>query len=670
VFLLGDQVGRDKIMYFYDRGTPIRLTAVTRRVLKPVEEAFVPPPGWAAVAERAANRRITLLQGPPGTGRETLGYRLLLDAGVTGIYAMPSSADALDRLADGLHRYPDIRATIKGAGLILRDLPDSTELHTRLRDLDAALERADAHLVLRLDKGVVATDEDLYDYLEPVEEGASHAKIVRSHLRMLVHDREADRLWEDAEVRALVESFAGPTTSRKRAADLANFIKQHTVAGVTDIGRVRDELRDREESDFDIWFRGMSLGDRCFAIALAVLSGLAYENIAAAAKALRTKVGAGDMTWASISAGGADPTHRERADLLRDLRARECRVYERDVFGQRTGSGLEYEDETDPKLIIERFWQRGEAQEAMLEWLRGLAESGPVRIRARAATVLGLLALHSFQYLCDQVFTPWADDEKWHRREAVALALSVPAADATLSPNVEQLVEIWHTRTQRPLAQATAARSYGASLVGSDLDWALDQLGRMSVLPHLEVNYAIGDSMSDLMCRYDIEPAETILRALRCWCGNPHRERTALGAFLTLANGLVVQVEDSSIERPLLIVLADGDTRVRAEVTTLWACALESQHWPIRTQRVLTNWAGVAEKDPLLRRVFADLIRAIAVAGPRLNRLVRWIVDEWGDADHLVPLPRTVAVIRCRMGWTDRTAGGFHQDSSVLGGVQ
>jgi hypothetical protein len=382
------------------------------------------------------------------------------------------------------------------------------------------------------------------------------------------------------------------------------------------------------------------------------------------------KVGAGEMTLRSILAGGSDPAHRDRAELLHDLRARECLIYERDIFGQRTGSGLEYEDETDPKLVIERFWQRGEAQEAMLEWLRGLAEDGPVRIRARAATVIGLLALQSFQYLCDQVFTPWAEDEKWQRREAVALALSVPAADATLSPNVHQLVDSWHTRTDRPLAQATAARAYGSGLVATDLDWALDRLGRLSVLRQLAVADAIGDSVSDLMCRYDVEPAETVLRTLRCWLGNPRREHTALWAFLTLANGLVVQAEDDSIERPTLIVLADGNNRIRAELTTLWACALESRHWPIRTQRVLTNWAAVAEKDPLLRRVFAELIRAIAGAGPRLHRLVRWTVDEWGGADHLVPLPCTVAVIRCRMGWTERLADGFHQDPGVLGGVR
>ena len=75
---------------------------------------------------------------------------------------------------------------------------------------------------------------------------------------------------------------------------------------------------------------------------------------------------------------------------------------------------------------------------------------------------LGRLAAWSFDTICSSVLASWATGQQRDRREAVAYALRVVAADPRLRETATALILAWYA-SGNPYAQATAARAYGVA---------------------------------------------------------------------------------------------------------------------------------------------------------------------------------------------------------------
>src|SRR5207302_4310013 len=111
------------------------------------------------------------------------------------------------------------------------------------------------------------------------------------HLSYLLTDevRAAETLGQEGIEALVAEKLDGAGSTCEVAAVLARLLSRE--ADPFDADRVRELMRRRSSDGFDIWFGGMAdLSLRTFAIALAVLNGLPYEDVADAARRLRGRL--------------------------------------------------------------------------------------------------------------------------------------------------------------------------------------------------------------------------------------------------------------------------------------------------------------------------------------------------------------------------------------------
>ncbi|WP_341716555.1 hypothetical protein QQG74_21485 [Micromonospora sp. FIMYZ51] len=650
VLIQGDLVGGDKYMITFGRSeTPARMHRLSPLLLEPARAAFVPPRVMGKLQADFETRNTSLMQASAGHGRTTLAIRLLLDAAHDTIYLLDPAVDIV-QLADAIEaerRQPDGR--IRGAGLVVEPEVAMVVSGRQLRNLDHLLMEAKARLVIIVGPDTRLADEEALDHRLPGFDPPTHRAIVESHLRWRLGN-QAEQVLEQDEVGRAIDDLV-PRLPRRRAATFAELVQRATQEGKTNITLVRDRMARRNADDFTIWLDGFTdPEDICFAVALAVLDGMPHEKVTEMGSVLLSKL---DITRSkSIDVGRAGDRNR-----LEEFRACLREVYTRGSFGRTVVQAVEYSERTYPRRVIQHFWRRVGFTEAITDWLLELASTKeqPERVRIRAATALGLLSVRNFDHLHHRMFAPWARDEDYLRREAVANALRVPAATTSTAANVVRLVEEWHGGIRsNTWTRATAARAYGVSLASTDPTWLIDRLGRLAVVDRREVRFSVARSLSDLAGRADCRLVSPILSALCEWLPNYRREPAAQWAFLDAARSLIAETDDDHRGVPelwpVLLVLADGDRRLRGTLCLLWANSLQS--WTFRDQAIttLTDWAAMAEKNQTMRRAFTYLIGAVYQQDERMRHTVRHLVDQWRSPDHLQPLTRTASAVKGYLG--------------------
>ncbi|MBQ0980730.1 hypothetical protein [Micromonospora sp. M61] len=609
--------------------------------------AFVPPREWSSIQTEFMTRHASIMQSVAGSGRTTLAIRLLAEANHDPIYMVDSHvnlAQLNDAISAGRTSSDD---AISGVGLILAEPAAMSSLSGRdLRNLDHALIEAKTRLIIVTGTETRLDDEEALDYRLPPFEPPSHSAIVEKHLRWRF-DKQANDLLSQEGLREAIDELLPPTLPCRRAGHLADIIHQITKDGTVDLAVLRRMMNRRDVDNFTIWMEGFNdLEDACFAVTLAVLDGLPYEVVSDAS---------------TVLAEGLEPAKNRRgtkvgrtasAARLEEFRARTRKVYSRGPYGRSVVQAVEYADRTYPRRVIEHFWQRSGRSKEMLAWLLDLAagEEQSERVRIRAATALGLLSILNFDYLHHSMFERWAGDESYLRRDAVANALRVPAANPLTAANVLRLIETWHGLQRERRKQATAARSYGVSLAFSDPTWLIDRLGRLAGCGDLDVTAAVSRSLSDLAGRDSCELSGSVLTSLCEWLPNYRREFAAQMAFLQAATSLLTEVPDVHPDLtpelwPTLLVLADRDQEIRSELCLMWASVLHSGN-SLDAATTLTDWAVMAERTPAMRQVLTYLLVGVSSYSPRVREIVHHIVDNWGQADHLQPLTATAAALK------------------------
>ncbi|ASW54241.1 hypothetical protein [Plantactinospora sp. KBS50] len=646
MLIQGDLVGGDKYMISFGRSeTPARMRRLSPLLLEAARVAFVPPRDMGKLLADFKARSTSLLQAPAGHGRTTLAIRLLLEAAQDTIYVLDPAVD-LAQLADAIEveqRQPDDR--LRGAGLVVEPEAATPVSGRQLRNLDHLLMEAKARLVIIVGPDTRLADEEALDHRLPAFDPPTHRAIVESHLRWRLGYRAEQVLDQDGMGPAIDDLV--PQLPRRRAATFAELVQRATEDGKTNITLVRDRMARRNADDFTIWLDGFTdREDICFAVALAVLDGMPHQTVTEAGRVLLSELDTTRNKPTDLSRAGA-------GDRLDEFRACQREVYARDSFGRTVVHAVEYSERTYPRRVIQHFWGRSGFTEAITAWLLELASAKeqPERVRIRAATALGLLAIQNFDYLHHRMFAPWARDDDNLRREAVANALRVPTTTASTEANVMRLVEEWHGGVRGSTqTQATAARAYGVSLASSNPTWLIDRLGRLAVIDKHEVRTSVGRSLSDLAGRDDCRLAGPIMMTLCDWLPNYRREPAAQWAFLEAALSLIAEMGDDDRGAPklwpVLLVLADRDQGLRVRLRLLWADALESWTFGDAAAAALTDWAVMAEKNQTMRRAFTYLIGAIHQQSERMQHIVRHLVEQWHSPDHLQPLTTTATAVK------------------------
>jgi hypothetical protein len=656
----GDSVGRDKNIYLIGGKDKAPLRYLSPWLSEPVQHAFVAPAGYNDLRSKVDKKRAIILRGPDGCGKLGAAIRMLLDLGAAPIFHLDSRAD-LARLGEQIETDLSSRDRIEqGAGFVLDQPASFAGLYgSALHGLDAALDRAQARLIITVGADVPLPDEELRDYVNDLTVGPDYVAVAKAHLGYRIGGAVASQLLACDDICGEIANHLATDPSCRLASELADAIAEEAEragnVAAFDVRRITAWRSRREAEDFDIWFAG--LGDtrsRSFAVALAVLNGLPYDAVAKAARMLYSKFDT--PTYMVLASAGDDPPEHQRPFLfprrewLHRLKARAGETKVHGPYGLSYAESIAYRDHSYHAQVIDRAWSDYESQGKLLDWLGDLAQDGAEQVRIYAATILGKLTAQSFDYLSRNFLARWAASDQQYRRDAVAVALQrALTTDPRLSDSVRLMVARWYGNLDNPYEQATAARVHGIAYGPEDPAAAIEALNRLTAINQAQVAIAIGDSIADLLAAGTDEFACYALERLAESVHNPDRSPAAQLAFLIIAAPLDKEVtapgSDGRITSwPLLLYLMAQVSGARPSLVSMWQYVLNSGLLHAQAEEVLTRWAAAAEADRAILQAFLRTARAIA-SDDRCRLILSRYAARWAGSDNLLPLPGVSAAL-------------------------
>ena len=658
----GDLVGRDKFVFQIGGRRRSALRRLSPLLFERVQQAFVEPDGWMQLRSEVDRRRIVVLQGEPGSGRTATAVRLLHSLGVEVIYDLDPHVD-LARLTEQLD---EDGASLPGsAGLLLCQPPREALQGRALRDLETVLAPGQ-RLTLVVGPEARLGDGELMEYLVPLPGRPDLHRILEQHLEWRLRSYAAvRRLLDDEDVAALVTDVLQEFGSCEDAALLALVLSEE-AEGV-DPERVRDRMSRRGLDAFDQWFDGLPDNVvRSFAIALAVLDGLPYEDVARASTRLARRLAArsaivvqadgaeqrtsSQPTSASQSAAQQPSFRFPRRRLLELTRSE---VVEGEVarpYGRVPAQLVAFKDRSYPRSVIDHVWFEHQIHDAFLDWLVEVAHDPSDLVRVQVATTLGVLATGSFHHVLTSVIAPWADGKSTVDREAAAYALRVPGSDPRLAPAVQQLVRTWLGDGEGSRLRATGVRALGL-LVAADVepvDQVLTWFDGLAVDPTWQLQQEMGAAFCDLLEADPVRFATPVLGRLIRWVDDPRRADTGRLTFLIVAHDLVTEqttIGGGLVMWPSLLRLATDAREQRENLVHLWCRVLgDGPHAEI-AEAVLSGWAERAERDADIRTAFARLVRTVGAASSRAGVILARCARLWRGDGEAMPLPQVAHII-------------------------
>ncbi|MGI5199732.1 hypothetical protein ACQEVY_39880 [Streptomyces sp. CA-288835] len=450
-------------------------------------ELFVQPDGYDEALDALRERRLLVLTGPPGSGREAtavnllaeslaLGgseggcHRLLIPAAVLqpGWEPPAKNAGYLAVLEDGPAGVRDfagafgVPGAVASAGLMPWG-ESGGGLH-RLAAVVAALRAADCHLVLTggHDLDVLAAgpggEHVARHSLAPVDPLAIVERRVLGHAGSA--DAHADLkalLGSTGAVGALSEQPAAHNAVRLASVISAGGDVAATVAALHDPS---DQVR--------AWFnRHRGPEAVAFALAAAVLEESGYLTVADAAVKLRAVLAPPDEAPPDLRFG--DRLGHEQQWIRLDFP-------DDGAFGAGPPR-VRFRNALLGQVILAYAWNALDGRrDAVLDWLRRLLNHADLEVRARAAVAAGVLALADPHYAVHRYLTAWAGSTSWPLRQAAATALGVAGSRPETADAVWELLHRWArgdaSAYQRRLA-GTAANAVGGLLGRTSPDRAV-----------------------------------------------------------------------------------------------------------------------------------------------------------------------------------------------------
>jgi hypothetical protein len=624
-----------------------RMPLMSKREIALVRGAFVETEGWSDIVRSSARHSVVILRGAAGHGRYTSAVKLLLEFNVENIYRLDSVSD-LNQLPDAIPQMPGR----PGFVLASESMDQSTLTATAIRNAVEALDAVDGRIVVTAGGGSFG-DDDVLDYVVSMHGGADVHRIVERHLEHRLGHRRAEEVLAQTGIQDLLRKMLTVGTPCGRAAIIAEKIAEATDDPI-DITVVRTRITEHSNDGFDIWFDGLGdIDTRCFAIALAFLNGVSYDKVAQAARQLRRSVRNSSklvINKKSIEPTIRDPFRVSRSRRLASLRARIEHTELLQPYGYIPVEAVAYAVKDTADEVIRHAWQSYQIQHTLLRWLGDLVNDDSEHVRILAGFGLGKLALMSFDYLDDKVFTPHTVNERtWSPAwcDAIAYALAVVAADPARRHTVTRVIGRWYGNRRRPYAQATAARVYGG-LGRTDPIGAIDALERLVMINDVRVARAIGDSLADLIAKDPQTITPLVLDRMLRWFASHKRHMSGQLIFLILANALIYPADahsGRSADWPTLLVLLTEEPGLRNSMIPLWRQVITAADFPDLTEQVITAWAGLAENDAMLRVAFVKLLRAVGQSDQRAAAiLLRWVA-KWRTEDNLAPRPLTAEAV-------------------------
>ncbi|MGX1268566.1 hypothetical protein [Streptomyces phaeoluteigriseus] len=608
-------------------------------------ELFVQPDGYEEAVDALRERRLLVLTGPPGSGREAAAVNLLGEAlaidgsGAGGCHRllMPSAvlepgwappvkhSGYLAVLEDGPAAVERFTSASGGEGG--RSVAQWTAVVAALRDSGSLLVLTGGHDLEALAAGP-GGEHLAHRPLSPVDPVAVVER------RVLGHGGSPDA---HADLHALLERTGAALALREQpavrnAARLASVISADgdTAAEVA-------RLRDPSER-VRAWFNRFREPEAvAFALAAAVLEDSGYLTVADAAVKLRAALAQPELAPPDLRFGDRLGHEQQWIEL-----------YLPDGAGLAAGPPrVRFRNGLLGQAILGYAWNALDGRrEAVLDWLRRLLSHPDLEVRARAAVAAGVLALADPQYAVHRFLTGWAGSTSWPLRQAAATALGVAGSRPETADAVWDLLHHWarggSSAQQRRLA-GTAANTVGGLLgrtapgrAVAVLHDALDRGDDWGTLP------AVAWGGVHLVEQGQTAP---LLDAYLAWSEpqdlSPLVVKT-LSAFVFAVSRPYEQpvtgptAPAGGVRVPGVPVLLSELPRHPERLAELWARALARRPVQDTALQALHAWIDeYADRCPGTLDAIAHLLASVARRPGRHRERLEWWLGKWArDRDH------------------------------------
>ncbi|KUL43157.1 hypothetical protein [Streptomyces regalis] len=598
-------------------------------------ELFVAPEDYGEALDALCERRVLVLTGVPGSGREAaavnlLGEALAMAGGGAGCHRLLTPATVLDGGWEPPVKHSGYLAALDDGSPVVEKFTSaflSGHSHgtAQWAAVVATLRATGCFLVLTggHDLEVLATgpggDQVARHALAPVDPLAVVER------RVLGHSAGADAT---ADLHSLLERTGATTALREQpsagnAAWLASKIRADA-----DVAAAVAQLRDPSEQ-VRAWFNQYGTPDAvAFALAAAVLEDCGYLTVADAAVKLRAALTEPESAPPDVRFG--DRLGHEQQWIRLDLPAK----------GSFGAPRVRFRNALLGQVILAYAWNLLDGRrDAVLDWLRRLLSHRDLDVRARAAVAAGVLALADPHYAVHRFLTTWAGSTSWPLRQGAATALSVAGSRPETAEAVWDVLHQWArgdaSAYQRRLA-GTAAHAVGGLLgrtapgrAVAVLRSALDREDDWGTLPsvawggvhliHQGQTSAVLDAYLEWSEPQDLSPM--VVKSLSAFVfavSQPYEE-----PVLDAADGRHVRV-------PGVPVLLGELPRHRARLAELWARALARRPVQDAALDALHRWIDdYAGKSPGSLDAIEALLVSVAGRPGRHRERLTWWLEKW-----------------------------------------
>ena len=399
--------------------------------------------------------------------------------------------------------------------------------------------------------------------------------ICEAHLRTRLGRGLAGRIAAMAEVLNELGQYRSPEEARLLARDLAEGYRRGLSAEVIIANRDPEtQLKqiDSQLTEAPVW-------QRAYLVASAVLDGTSVGTVVREASRLA------DLVEADGEIRDGDRCERFTGKM-RDW-SEGC--VELGDTAEGTGRTVRVVHQRLVPRILEEVWQEHVGmRDAMLAWLKQLAVHPEVRVRVKGAQAVAKLATYDFDVIRREILAPWAGNGGFRPRQAVAWALEAfaLAEGGRFAPRVRGLVREW-VRGGNVRLEAAGVAAYGTFLGTEYPGEALRSMrevaaGRLAGTggrgrvdrAERELANIVRNAILEM---FVAGAQDQVVAELTEWTRMPmwRLRRCSAQCLVGLA-----KKESNQPGWPLLMELADGSGRFRADLGVLWCNALATENDP------------------------------------------------------------------------------------------
>ncbi|WP_329311204.1 HEAT repeat domain-containing protein [Streptomyces sp. NBC_01262] len=640
-----DAVGGDKYTSAQATAFSGRIDSgrVPDRVLDEIRATFVPPDCHEPLVRLVETRHVVLLRAASGWGSTTNALR------------------SLDRLCPGevWKLNPEVRLGSlavehlqEDSGYLAESLEPEQVARLRpfhLEQLEDALAERRCKLLVTVDPDSPVPEDALGEWLFDATPGLDVQQLVLRHAARhlgVAPEAEETAFLQEEEVRELVEEAASDGLPVRRLADLAALLSL-VGRGKAEVADVRSRFSAESDDLFRDWFgRQQATEQRALVIALAVLNEMPEHVIGRAAGLLADRIRAVE------SPGEPQPPDlfgESRRTRLQTAGACSYGSVEAGPYGPSRVQSLRFLDDRYPERTLRHVWHEYTGfRPLVVGWLKELADDPDRRVRLRAGTAIGLIALSAFEQIRREFLIVWAGDADIRRREVALGALQLPIRDPRLAPLISRMVADW-SRPDHPWPiRWTATRALGASVGRAMPARALRLLRGLAADASGSGIIAVSDSVAELFVDPEKDLTGLVLDQLLGWTdpeaedGSARLRKAGVQTFLWLCSGIRIEAPEGQGVWPGVLWLASQDDQHLERVSTLLRRALDAPHLFRRGYDLLLVWVRAARRDPLLRKPLGLLLSSLVAAGTDAGTLRRYLAD-WRAEDE--SLAETICVL-------------------------